>query len=121
VLTLSITIKSYPACLCTPGGLDSVLHTVEEHGILPQNVEKVEVRTHPINVQLLMPSNPRSGLEGKFRMEYYMARVILDRLVGLEDFTDEKVLEFRPQDLVKRVKIVSHPTLTESGYLPLRC
>lgn len=123
-VTPGINLKPYPACRCTHSALDAMLALVKGDNIFAKDVESIEVRTHPMNTKVLIRSNPRSGFEGKFSMQFCMAIAVLDKEVGLGEFTDEKVLDARTQDLIKRVKMIPDPTLEDaaksakSEYLP---
>jgi 2-methylcitrate dehydratase PrpD len=44
-------------------------------------------------------------------MEYWMARVVLDRGLGLRQFTEEKVRDPRSRELVKRVRLIPDPEM----------
>jgi 2-methylcitrate dehydratase PrpD len=83
-----------------------MLSLVEEHDLRPEDVETVECHLRPKYSELLMYHDPETGLEAKFSMEYWMARAILDRRLGLRQFTDEKVGDPRSRELVKRVRLV---------------
>jgi 2-methylcitrate dehydratase PrpD len=111
IVSPGINIKPYPACRRTHSALDAMLELVKEHNISAQDVESVEVRVDPSTPQVLIHSNPRSGLEGKFSMEFCMAIAILNKHVGLGEFTDEKVLDVRTQEMMKKVKMILDPNL----------
>jgi len=68
----------------------------------------VECKTSPFLPQVLIHSHPRAALEGKFSMQYCMAIALLDGQVDLNQFTDEKVLDTKAQELLKRVRFVHH-------------
>jgi 2-methylcitrate dehydratase PrpD len=122
VLAPGLNLKPYPSCRCTHTALDAMLALVEEHDISDEKVEKVDVRTIPYNTLPLIHSNPQSGLEGKFSMQFCMAAALLYKKVGMGEFTDEKVLN--AQDLTRKVKMSADSTLEDaeedakSEYLP---
>ena len=51
-------------------------------------------------------------------MEFCVASGILNRQIGLEDFTDKKVSETRTQEMIKKIRVVGDPELTKSKTLP---
>jgi 2-methylcitrate dehydratase PrpD len=53
---------------------------------------------------MLIHSNPQTGLEGKFSLEFCIALALKERDVSLRQFTDLKVKELGIQQLVKKIK-----------------
>ena len=53
---------------------------------------------------MLIHSNPQTGLEGKFSLEFCIALALQERKVSLGHFTDSKVKEPGVQKLIKRIK-----------------
>jgi 2-methylcitrate dehydratase PrpD len=60
----------------------------------------------------LIHHNPQTGLQGKFSMEYCVARGLIDHQVRLEDFIDERVREPRATDLIRKTRLYVHPDCT---------
>ena len=58
---------------------------------------------------------PKSGLEGKFSVAFPLALALLQRKVGLADFTDERVNDSRVTALMKKITVRSEPRLQEAG------
>lgn len=101
-------IKLYPSCRGTAGCLDAILYLVRQHEIEADDVFEVECRTSSHTPKELIHSRPRTALEGKFSLEYCMAVALVDREVGLKQFTDDKVQEIKIQELIPKVRY-SHP------------
>src|SRR5205807_577635 len=57
----------------------------------PASVMAISVRTPAASLQPLNRHSPRTGLEGKFSLEYGAAAALLDRPVGFASFTDAAV------------------------------
>lgn len=114
IVSPGVGMKPYPCCLLTHRCIDAILHLIKENGIGANAVERVECRTSEFLPQVLIHSRPKTALEGKFSMQYCMAIALLDGRVGLKQFTDEKVLGNKAQQLLKRVEYV-HP----EGLTPL--
>jgi 2-methylcitrate dehydratase PrpD len=101
-----INLKKYPVCGGGVGSVEGILSLVNEYDLKPDEVELIECHLRPKYSELLMYHDPKTGLEAKFSMEYWMARALLDRELGLQQFTDEKVLDQKSRELVKRVKLI---------------
>jgi len=108
ILSPGVNMKLYPCCYLTHRCIDAILHLIREYGIKAEDVELVECRTSDFVPQVLIHSQPRDALEGKFSMQYCMAIALLDGQIGLNQFTDEKVLDPKAQELLSRVSFV-HP------------
>ena len=98
-----VVLKRYPACLGAHRALDAILWLAQEHDISPEEVDSIECDLMP---QVINRLDPKTGLEGKFSMAFCMAIALLDRKAGLEQFTDQKVLQPAAQELIKRVRHV---------------
>jgi len=115
IVSSGVSMKPYPCCLLTHRCIDAILHLIKEYGVVANDVEKVECRTSEFIPQALIHARPRTALEGKFSMQYCMAIALLDGRIGFKQFTDEKVLDPKAQELLRRVTYV-HP----EGLIPLQ-
>ncbi len=106
-----INLKMYPVCGGGVGSVEGILSLVAQNDIHPEDVQSVECHLRPKYSELLMYHDPTTGLEAKFSMEYWMARAILDRKLGLSQLTDEKARDPKSRELVKRVKLVPDPEM----------
>ena len=98
-----IEIKKYPCCGSAHLALDATSRIMEREELDPAQVEKVQVKVDFDPPRSLIHSHPTSGLEGKFSMQYCLAAALLDRKIGLDTFTDAKVLRPEAQSLIPRV------------------
>jgi aconitate decarboxylase len=55
---------------------------------------------------------PRTGLEGKFSVQYTLAAALLDGAVTLATFTDERLHRFDMQALLDRIAVTMTPDIT---------
>jgi len=115
ILKPGISIKPYPSCGGTHTALDAVLYLVKENDIRQEDVEEIEVYGNALLPRVLIHSNPQSGLEGKFSMEFCMAIALLERRAGLEQFTDEKVTSPEAVETVKKVKMIADADMVVDG------
>lgn len=90
-----IEVKKYPMCYATHRTLDGVLDLRAEFGLALAQVKTVHVTTSAGALTPLIHQRPRTGLEGKFSMQYAVAGALADGQVGLASFTDAAVL--RPE------------------------
>jgi 2-methylcitrate dehydratase PrpD len=68
-----------------------MLELVDEHKLKIDDVREIRVHTGATQKLMLRNSNPRTGLEAKFSMEFAMAAALVAKRVGLSELTDEFV------------------------------
>jgi len=106
-----IDIKQYPSCSRTHAGIDAIFSLIEEHNIKPEQVDRIDCGVSYTTPLSLIHPNPKTGLEGQFSMGFCVAVALVDRRVGLRQFTDEKVNDPRVQSLMKRFHLYIRPDL----------
>jgi 2-methylcitrate dehydratase PrpD len=115
-----IGVKRFPACASTHQALDATLALAEEHVLDAAAVEAVECAVHYLAPHQLIYGRAETALQGKFSMPYCVAVALLDRTVGLAQFTDERVRRADVQALMPRIRMVVHPEQTTRDCLPTR-
>jgi len=98
-----LAIKMYPACYALQRPM-SALGELREQGLVAEDVSRIVVRTPAATVVPLNQHRPRTGLEGKFSLEYAAAAALLDAHPGFASFTDEAVMRPGAQRLVECVE-----------------
>ncbi len=97
-----LAIKMYPACYALQRPTAAVAELAAD--VDPDAVRRVVVRTPAGTVAPLIHSRPRTGLEGKFSLEYAVATALLDAHQGFAAFSDEAVARPEAQRLVELVE-----------------
>ena len=88
---LGINVKRYPTCYATHRSIDAMLGLVNEHKLKPDDIKEIRVHTGVTQKLMLRNTNPQTGLEAKFSMEFAMAAALIAGRVGLAELTDEFV------------------------------
>lgn len=96
-----LAIKLYPCCYA----LQRPIAALAGLGLDPAEVEAIAVRTPTASLQPLNRHAPRTGLEGKFSLEYGAAAALLDNPVGFASFTDGQVCRPEARRLAERVTV----------------
>jgi 2-methylcitrate dehydratase PrpD len=86
-----LALKKYPCCYALHRPIDGLLRLRETLGLTPDNTESVSCRVAPGALRPLPYSAPKTGLEGKFSMEYTLAAGVLDGRFDLAAYSDEGV------------------------------
>lgn len=98
-----IAIKQYPCCGSTHSALDAMLDLVREHRFRPEDVERIDVWTHPRRLEHTNRPAPRSPLDAKFSVQYCLARAVLDRRITIEQFEGDAYRDPAVQRLLPRI------------------
>ncbi|MFC1930247.1 MmgE/PrpD family protein, partial [Chloroflexota bacterium] len=99
-----LVLKPYPCCRALHRCIEAILALKSEYQISAENVSEVICKTSAIIRNFLPYSRPKTGLQGKFSMQYCMAIALLDGSVGIRQFTDERANKPDIQALIGKVK-----------------
>ena len=105
IVESGIEIKKYPCCGSTHLALDAATRLLEREKLDPAQVDEIEVKVDFDPPRSLIHYQPKSGLEGKFSMQYALAAALLDHELGLDTFSDDQVLRPEAQSLIPRIKM----------------
>jgi 2-methylcitrate dehydratase PrpD len=111
IISSGVVVKLYPSGALIHPAVDAVLGLMRENHIRPAEIVSIRCGTNEDLFKILIHPRPKNGLEAKFSIPYCLARACLDGKLGIEDFLDEKVLEPRVQDLMKRVVHYAEPEI----------
>ncbi|MBU2053933.1 MAG: MmgE/PrpD family protein [Proteobacteria bacterium] len=104
VIKPGLFFKRWPCCYCNHRSIGGLLQMIPEHGLKPDEIEAVEIGFPPGSDAALISKDPRTGLQGKFSIEYVAAATLLDGKVTLESFTDEMVNRPEVRRLMQKVR-----------------
>jgi 2-methylcitrate dehydratase PrpD len=101
--TIGLDFKKYPLCFAVHTFLDGMLDLATQHGLHPEDVERVDTFIRRRHAIVLRYTLPRNALEAKFSMPFAIACALIMRRVGLTELDDAFVLRPDVQALMKRV------------------
>jgi 2-methylcitrate dehydratase PrpD len=87
---------------------------MKENKIVASEIEKVEIGGNRSNVTTLFHHRPKTGLEGKFSMEYAVTIILLEGKAGLSQFTDAVVQRPDVQNLLQRTNFRVDPEFNKA-------
>ncbi|MDY6918329.1 MAG: MmgE/PrpD family protein [Chloroflexota bacterium] len=116
MIASTLEIKPYPSCRGTHPAIDAALGIRKGDQFNLDDVAEIEVHGSAWIQSAAQYTRPKSALEGKFSVEYCVARVLLENEVGMKHFTDEQVLEPKAQELVNKTTYIPDPEAT--GFAP---
>ena len=100
-----IHLKLYPCCYASHRIIEAVHRITDGKPIDPDSVAFIRARVLPNGLRPLLYKSPKTGLEGKFSMEYAIATALIDGAVGFGSFTDEAVRRPAVRALIKLMDI----------------
>jgi 2-methylcitrate dehydratase PrpD len=100
---LSNSYKPFACGLVVHPVIDGCLRLRNEHGLVPDRIERIELAVHPRVLDVTAIADPRTGLEGKFSVAHAAAVALVEGAAGERQFSDEAVLAAAVAELRKRV------------------
>ena len=104
--TFEISINTYKPFACgivIHPAIDGCAQLSTKHDLKAEDVAKVELKVHPLVLELTGKKTPQTGLEGKFSVYHSCAMAIIDREAGEHQYSDENVRS--PKTIALRDKV----------------
>jgi 2-methylcitrate dehydratase PrpD len=118
--TPGIGLKWHPCSAPQFLAADAALYLKREHRINFADVAKMEVRIPPERYTRHYSAEVKTGLRGKFAINYVVAMCFLDGKLEIATFTDEKVKRPDVQDAFSKVQVICDDSIPEPGpYCPV--
>jgi len=102
-----VTFKRYPSCFATHATIDCMLSLRNNNEINPEEIAEIECIVYPRLIEIAATPEPRTGLEGKFSVQFCLALALEEGAVLLESFDDSKVRNPSLTTIMKKVKLTS--------------
>ena len=113
-------LKMHPCSAPQFLAADAALQLKREHRIDFAEVAKIEVSIPPMRYQRHFHPEVRTGLRGKFAINYVVALCVLDGKLDHETFTDRKVNDPLVQQALGKVQVIIDESIPEPGtYCPV--
>ncbi|GIX17182.1 MAG: hypothetical protein KatS3mg119_1368 [Rhodothalassiaceae bacterium] len=118
ILEHGFRVKRFPNCGSAHRAMDALLHLIATHGFRAEEVERITVRAPAVHLNNLMYTDPQTGLQAKFSMEYALATLLVRGRAGIPEFTDEAVRD--PAVRAAMAKVVREPVEGLEGETPTK-
>lgn len=106
------TFKAYASCGHTHPAIDCIFAIVGKHGVKPEDVESILVRTYSVAHDIAGNPNPETTYQAKFSIPYCVAIALRFGRVGMAEFGQERVSDPETVALMRRVKVEPDPELS---------
>lgn len=111
-----LNVKRWACCYCGHRAIGGLIEMRAQDGFTANEVETITVGFAPGSDEPLIYSDPTTGLQAKFSIEYPVAALLLDGSLGIASFTDAAVNRPAIRQYMKKVKRVVVPdSKTYSG------
>ncbi len=115
-----IGLKWHPCSAPQFLAADAALQLKREHKIDMTDIAKMEVSIPPKRYARHYSAEVKTGLRGKFAINYVVALCFLDGKLEIATFTDEKVNRPEVQDAFNKVQVICDESIPEPGpYCPV--
>jgi 2-methylcitrate dehydratase PrpD len=104
-----LALKRFPCCYASHRGMDGVLQLRQRLGLNAENLQHLDCWMPPGGMRVLIYPHPKTGLEGKFSLQYALAAGVLDGEYTLWSFTDEAVSRPQIRELFARLCVSEDP------------
>jgi len=105
--------KPFPCGVVIHPAIDGCIQLRNQHRLASGEIERIELKVHPLVLELTGKKSPQTGLEGKFSVYHAVAAAIIDGVVGEKQFSDQAVRNADAVELRGRVAAVVDAAIAE--------
>jgi 2-methylcitrate dehydratase PrpD len=107
------TYKPFPCGIVIHPAIDGSLQLRAEHQLTAEKIDRIELRVHPLVLELTGKKAPRTGLESKFSVYHAVAAAMVYGRVGEPAFGDQAARDPTVMALRDRVTATVDPAIKE--------
>lgn len=112
VLTANPTrVRMHPGATIAGPAIDGIIALALEHDLRPEQVEELKVECNPLMLVIASYTAPVDAYRAKFCPPYTFAVALIDRQVGVAQYTDERIRDRAVLDFMPRVKVLAREDL----------
>lgn len=108
------TYKPFACGIVIHPAIDACIQLRDRHHLTAADVESVELKVHPLVLELTGKTEPGRGLEAKFSVYHSAAVALIDGAAGEAQYSDERVLDPAVIALRQRVRATASPGISEA-------
>jgi 2-methylcitrate dehydratase PrpD len=104
--TRGATIRLHACCGAAHWSMDALQQILRRRPTAPEEIDSIDVEINDFLIDMVPFHEPRTGLEGKYSLEYDIVAIALDGRAGINSYTDEAVRRPAAQQLMQRVRTI---------------
>jgi 2-methylcitrate dehydratase PrpD len=108
------TYKPFACGIVIHPSIDACVQ-LREQGVTPEQVQRIDLRVHPLVLELTGKKEPRDGLQGKFSVYHGCAAGLIYGRAGEEEFSDAVVNDPHVVALRNKVQATVDPAIDEAA------
>ncbi len=105
------TYKPFACGIVSHPAIDAAVQLRNANGLQPDAIQAIDLRVHPLVLNLMGKTDPRAGLEGKFSIYHAVAVAIVTGRAGEQAFTDRAVADPAVVAVRRRVTATTDPAV----------
>ncbi|ALE87830.1 MmgE/PrpD family protein [Pseudomonas versuta] len=99
------TYKPFACGIVIHPAIDASIELRNENSLTPEQIARVDLKVHPLVLELTGKKTPKIGLEGKFSVYHSVAVAIIQGAAGERQYSDNAVLD--PTVIALRDKVIA--------------
>ena len=107
------TYKPFPCGIVMHPTIDGCIQLRNEHTLTADAIDRVELKVHPLVLQLTSKKAPASGLESKFSIYHAASVALIEGAAGIKEFSDQAARNASVIALRDRVTAVVDSSIKE--------
>lgn len=111
---LKNTYKPFACGIVIHPTIDGCIQLRNKHGLKPEEIRSIDLRVHPLVLELTGKTEPKRGLEGKFSVYHSAAVAITDGAAAESQYSDERVLDPQVVELRRKVTTTAEAGIDEA-------
>src|SRR6266700_3850633 len=109
---LETSFKFHASCRHTHPAADALLQAMREHHLTVDRIAYIRAYVHQAAIDVLGPvRDPQTVHQAKFSMGFVLALIALYQRAGIEEFTEEALLDPRIREIAGRVEMIFDPEI----------
>lgn len=114
--TYEVSLNTYKPFACgvvIHPAIDGSIQLRDEYHLTAEQIDRIDLKVHPLVLELTGKKTPQTGLEGKFSVYHAVAIAIVEGAGGERQFSDRAVRDPQVIALRDRVTATIDPTVKE--------
>ena len=106
-------VRLHPGSTVTGAAIDGIIDLTTRNDIDPNDIAKMHVECHPRMLVIASYTEPSDGYRAKFCPKYTFSVALIDRKVGLAQYTEERIRDPQVLSLMQRVSVTARDDIRE--------